>query len=279
MDLGAPTKYMLSLLQEALSSGAYAKARFLVDGVPDGKDGLDDLGELLDCLVNYPRAADDPLPGSPQDTISALAVEVFSRIKGQDRRLAREIAPAQLPTAVYWKDTPLIKALLEDVSLEGPPFINPLPLAILGGSTEILQVLLDRGFNPNERKPWREAPPIWFDALLSHRAPLLELLLQAGADISMADASGCTALHKWVHCRPITEKEPSERIVKALIEAGVCVSAKNNQGRTAAEDADARDFGLGLAVHMIEKHAAEHAAAQLTSATPRAPAPSRRQGL
>ena len=94
-----------------------------------------------------------------------------------------------------------------------------------------LKTLLSAGIDPNgPSAPLYDLPPIGKSlpigiALMSNNGPHFALLLEAGADVNLADAMGNTVLH-------LAAQINQPRHVLALLQAGADPNARNAQGQT-----------------------------------------------
>ena len=155
--------------------------------------------------------------------------------------------------AIECGHTSLVKALLRDhdsilSSLGG---LTPLGVASGGGNGEIVQLLLDRGFQVQISDKSGLFPLHW--AVEGRNDNIVKLLLKAGADLDAQNSEGETALHLATHAgdvgkyqEPInhshmqngtglrsTASASTERIVELLLANGAEVDIKNEKGETA----------------------------------------------
>jgi hypothetical protein len=109
---------------------------------------------------------------------------------------------------------------------------TPLHLAAAGYRVEIAQLLLAAGADPNERMNHRRSGPLHYaaDGYINGRAwnaerqvRMIEVLLDAGAEIDAQDRNGATALHRAVRTR-------CAAAVKFLLERGADRSVRNRSG-------------------------------------------------
>ena len=87
-----------------------------------------------------------------------------------------------------------------------------------------LQLLLARGLSPDARNRRSNRTPI-MSAMLAERDRQFAMLLTAGADVALPDATGNTPLH-------VAAQINEPRYVLALLEAGAPATARNAQGQT-----------------------------------------------
>ena len=161
---------------------------------------------------------------------------------------------AEVNSADWWGRTPLWSAVEirdRDLGRNGEHNIDR------AAAFEIIQMLLDRGANPNART--KEVPPVrrfveplgdlsWVDftgqtgflrAALSGDIEVMRLLLDKGADPNIATEAGTTALMaaagvNWMTGQTYTEsKEAQMEAVQLCLEKGGDVNAANSMGVTA----------------------------------------------
>ena len=87
-----------------------------------------------------------------------------------------------------------------------------------------LDVLIRYGVDPDTPNALTSRTPL-MSAILAERDPQIERLIAAGADLSLADRTGNTALHVAAQIN-----DPAK--VLRLLEAGAPVGLRNAQGRT-----------------------------------------------
>ena len=155
--------------------------------------------------------------------------------------------------AIECGHTSLVKALLKDhdTILSSLGGLTPLGVASGGGNGEIVQLLLDRGFQVKISDKNGLFPLHW--AVKGRNDNIVELLLKAGADLDAQNSEGETALHLATHAgdmgkhrEPIdhshtqngtglrsTASASTERIVELLLVNGAEVDIKNGKGETA----------------------------------------------
>jgi uncharacterized protein len=89
---------------------------------------------------------------------------------------------------------------------------------------ECLQTLLARGVNPDAVDPQTGRTPV-MTAIMAERRLHFDLLMQAGADIALADHMDNTPLH-------VAAQVNEPELVLALLKAGAPTGALNRQGRS-----------------------------------------------
>lgn len=108
-----------------------------------------------------------------------------------------------LYVAVFRNDEELIKKLLDkgaDPNIADSDGAVPLSEAVLGGSVnpETVKMLLDKGANPNTQEKNKATPLIYIAAnaqtSAENRRQIIKMLSEKGADKSIRDESGKTAL-------------------------------------------------------------------------------------
>ncbi|KAI8943379.1 hypothetical protein NX059_001393 [Plenodomus lindquistii] len=101
---------------------------------------------------------------------------------------------------------------------------NPLHMATQGGSTATIVLLLDRGPEVNARDQ------IGWTALSEasrNLVEIVELLIARGADVTLTDVNGETALH---HAAASDYSHDRKRTLELLIQNGADINAKDNHG-------------------------------------------------
>jgi ankyrin repeat protein len=133
---------------------------------------------------------------------------------------------------------------IEHVSSSGH---SSLSTAVLGGSADLVQLLLQRGAAIDGALPL--SPPCGkVTALMACNAPaVVKLLLAAGADVHAVSSKGYTCLHTAVI------HDHSKKVLCLLIKAGVNLAAVDYHGLTAAEIA--RIKGNHLAASLLMRAA------------------------
>lgn len=147
--------------------------------------------------------------------------------------------------------------LAAGASLEAECYIKQTPLmqALDGRQPEVAAFLLQQGANPLHVASGGFTP--LFIAARADDAASLGLLLEKGADInSRRDLGGETALFFAVATK-------AKEAIRALIRNGIDPAARNEDGRTAAQEAMLREDGQemsGWISACVEEHAKETAA-------------------
>ena len=105
--------------------------------------------------------------------------------------------------------------------------------ACFAGQVESVRLLLAHGADPNKRLTYRS----WVDGrieigvvalMLAGSAPIVEMLLGAGADPKATMEDGRTVLMRLIGVAP-------SDVIRRLIDAGADPAARANDGRTAAD--------------------------------------------
>jgi ankyrin repeat protein len=112
----------------------------------------------------------------------------------------------------------LVKLLLEkgaDPNIAGQMGDTPLIEAARWGNTELVNLLLKHGADVNKRGNLGATPLITACITTSSgRTPTLKALIDAGADVTLKDQFGFTAL-------TVAKRNKNEELVKFLTEMGV----------------------------------------------------------
>src|SRR5262245_17828807 len=112
---------------------------------------------------------------------------------------------------------------------------TPLHIAAAGYRVRIARLLLESGADPRAAKNHRHSQPLHYacDALVNsgsylpnRQIEMIQLLLDAGADIHARDANGATGLHRAVRTR-------AAAAVKFLLDSGADPTLQNKPGSTA----------------------------------------------
>lgn len=119
-------------------------------------------------------------------------------------------------------------AKLDGISDNG----SPLRSAVSHGKSDMLSYLLSKGAKVNLRD--KQGRQVIHDAALRGDPAILEVLLNAGADVSAADNMGETPLFSTVTFNETPRKVES---LKRLLAAGARVDAVASHGRTALHEA------------------------------------------
>jgi len=100
---------------------------------------------------------------------------------------------------------------------------SPLQCAAMRGYDDLVEIILARGADVNQRCGWARETPLMC-ATASGRATTITLLARHGADVNLADEEGKTALGYAV------DKGAGEAVVMSLLKAGAnpaCMHGKN----------------------------------------------------
>ncbi len=122
--------------------------------------------------------------------------------------------------------------------------------AVAEGNREEVMRLLKAGVSINAKQPGSGATPLNTAAVFG-QIGMAKLLIEKGADVSIANQDGNTALH-------IASFFAHEELVELLLEKGASVSAKNGRGETPLDVVSAElesAVGRDLRVHWrIDRH-------------------------
>jgi len=137
-----------------------------------------------------------------------------------------------LVSAVGRKDLVRVCRLLKagvDPSISGPQYLTPLEMALVCNMVDcdILGALLDAGANPSQESSWMfERTPL-FLAITKGHIKAVQLMIRAGADLSIRGSDGDSVLLVAV-CSWLLTPE----LIRLLIDGGADVNAANDYGVT-----------------------------------------------
>ena len=118
--------------------------------------------------------------------------------------------------------------------------INPLHLAVDGGHTEIVELLIAKGADVKVAD-MSLMTPLHFAVVFGHKE-IVELLIANGADMNAKDANvGWTPLHYAAF-------NGHKEIAELLIAKGADVNAKDEHGETPL------DYANGVVANLLRKH-------------------------
>jgi ankyrin repeat protein len=199
----AYTSDNIEQLIKACSRGKIEEARRLIDQGADvnGRD----------------KAGDTPLTTAVRRG-KAEIVELLLA-KGADPNLKDGLGDPPLYTAVKtWKKIAIAKSLLDrgaDPNLAGQMGNTPLIEVARWGETNLVTFLLKHGADPNKKGHLGATPLIAACITTSAgRTPTLKALIDGGADVTLKDQFGFTAL-------TVAKRNKNEELVKFLTEQGV----------------------------------------------------------
>jgi ankyrin repeat protein len=107
--------------------------------------------------------------------------------------------------------------------------------------TEAIQILLKAGANPNFQNRQGDGPLSM--AVRWGGPQIVELLLKAGAEVNIRNASGITPLNELAQLTGYYNKSDRNRIAELLLQNGADPSIADNQGNTALSLASKRHLG------------------------------------
>lgn len=174
-------------------------------------------------------------------------------------------ALARFQAAKQMSDLPAIDALLEGGQLPTLPSdlaAKVMRMAIFSNRESTVRLLLRAGVNPNGVDEDLKAcadpmTPIWLAARDGHDK-IVEILIEAGADLHLLDSRGANLLHNCV-------AHPD--VARILLRAGVPVNSTDRTGNTALHYA-ARTQDAAPCVDLLVKHGANFEARSRTEMTP-----------
>jgi ankyrin repeat protein len=115
---------------------------------------------------------------------------------GADPALRDNSGQSPLDLALAYKSGPVVSALLRIASFEPAvrqEFVQAMETAVAHGRTAVARLLLDSGWNPNERTS--AGSSYLNDAALGGHLALSRMLLEHGAKLEARNPQGGTALH------------------------------------------------------------------------------------
>jgi ankyrin repeat protein len=163
------------------------------------------------------KAGDTPLTDAVR--MNRAAVVRFLLDNGADPNLADGLGdPPLLIAAKTWKKVDMLKLLLEkgaDPNVGGQLENTPLIETARWGGTELVTLLLAHGADVNKRGGLETTPLIAAcTTRMAGRTPTVKALLDAGADVTLENRFGSTALNA-------AKINKNEELVKFLTERGV----------------------------------------------------------
>ena len=157
----------------------------------------------LDGVESLLKKGVDPNSNSPRHSLSPLYLAAD----------AKNVKMVQILLNAGAHDTTQNRATLNVAILKGPP--------------KIVELLLDKGTDPNADISESGLKPLHKASFLGN-VEAVWLLLAAGADINSADAWGYTALHHAVQYN-------RSKVVEVLLELGVDTKLRSNNGFSALD--------------------------------------------
>jgi ankyrin repeat protein len=198
------------------------------------------LSALLDAGLN-------PNTATPKGTtLLMMAAPDADKVKLLLARGATSGLETLTIAAAYRNSAPAIKLLLDAKTDPNPPKgarVKKLPLtfAAMAGDLENVKLLLDHGADPTDAL----APAVTFGY-----PEIVKALIAAGASAKGTESSGINLLH-WA----VITNHPE--VIPALVEAGVPVNATDNFGYTPLMYAATIDFGNPGAIAALLKAGAD----------------------
>jgi len=158
-----------------------------------------------------------------------LIAEIIKHIReiqnGQDLLNARN--DRDLLDAVEANDENKVKQLLSkpyiDVNVKYNFGYTALNLAVQKYNPIIVQILLDKGANPDIQDHFGDTPLIW--AAIEYYPDITQMLLNKSANLDIQDNSGCTALILAV-------KQAHDEVAEMLLDDGANPNIPDNNGYT-----------------------------------------------
>ena len=161
-------------------------------------------------------------------------------LSGQDAPLRQELfTQSPLHIAAHKGDTAMTQALLEsgaDVFATTRKGLQPVDLAIAGGSVAIVRLLIDAGATLKHRIDL-EQQPLHCAARLAEQGEMFRLVIANGADINAKDSRGRTALQiSCLHCHRTN--------VRSLLSLGASLSSNTAEESPVNIGIRLRDTGI-----------------------------------
>lgn len=180
---------------------------------------------VVACLIGCSRQ-DDTL------TLSRTGVEVEQRVLWRaDPNVADEYGHTALHLAVYQTDVTLVRTVLAAgarVDERDVSDMTPLMIAAGGGACDVARALVAAGADLHARSGPQRMQPIHL-AVLTGTPEMVQLLLELGAAPSAADGWGRTPLHLLAH----QDWTRMSAIARLLAEGRADLGAKDARGFTA----------------------------------------------
>jgi ankyrin repeat protein len=179
---------------------------------------------IVACLIGCSRH-DDPL------TLARAGVEVEQRVLWRsDPNVADEYGHTPLHLAVFQADVTLVRTVLAagaKVDARDASDLTPLMVAAGAGACDVARALIAAGADVHAKTGPQQLQPVHL-AALTGTPEMLGLLLEQGADASAADAWGRTPLHllgpqDWTRVAAMSRR---------LADAGADLGAKDARGFT-----------------------------------------------
>ena len=235
------------IVQILVDAGADIEAEGFMGRTPLGLAAEEGATEIMQILLG--QGADNGTPEGEDKQSPAIGSEaLFTAIKKGDVETVRLLVEAGADVNAaegFGGNTPLHEAVEEgnaeivqilvdagaDIEAEGFMGQTPLGLAAEEGATEIMQILLGQGAdNGTPEGEDKQSPAIGSEALFtaieSGNVTLVNLLVEAGADVNAAEGfGGNTPLHEAV-------EEGNAEIVQILVDAGADIEAEGFMGQT-----------------------------------------------
>ena len=235
------------IVQILIDAGADIEAEGFMGRTPLGLAAKEGATEIMQILLG--QGADNGTPEGEDKQSPAIGSEaLFTAIKKGDVETVRLLVEAGADVNAaegFGGNTPLHEAVEEgnaeivqilvdagaDIEAEGFMGQTPLGLAAEEGATEIMQILLGQGAdNGTPEGEDKQSPAIGSEALFtaieSGNVTLVNLLVEAGADVNAAEGfGGNTPLHEAV-------EEGNAEIVQILVDAGADIEAEGFMGQT-----------------------------------------------
>ena len=208
------------------------------------------LRQQLDCVDLMLRLGDDA--NRPLRRIGFFVWEI-------DAGSNEVWKPIHIPSTHGYLEraTELINTLVihgADINARSPLGLGPLSMASIYGWVSVIETLLDLGCDVNERsvpvseEVWRLSSPAGVERSSGH-TPLMiaameggletaRLLISRGADLSLKDSVGSTALH--IAANPWWQE--NVELAQLLVESGSDLDAKDGSGRTPLDVAKEAGF-------------------------------------
>ena len=206
-------------------------------------------GPVIDAIkagkwdeVREQIAASEFIDERATDGATAAQLAVYSRQKQIGIDLAAKMSDLDFPTACTVGDKAAVErhlaadpTVIDRPSLDG---FTPASLAAAFSNTDVLEVLLEHGADPDLRGTALGGVAPIHAAVFGWNFAGVETLVKAGADVNLVQGGGFTALHA-------AAQNNNQAMIELLLAAGASTSALTDDGRSP------RDFATDETVRLM----------------------------